>query len=90
MAQPLVSGEDLGHTSPLPASLSNKSYFDNMTAGWWVVVVVVVVGIFSKQYPESGCQDLLLTTNIYQLQLLMTPGLCPPTQHAVNRHVSCV
>ena len=41
-AQSLVSGEDLGHTStsPLPASLSNKSYFDNMTAGWcwcWVV-----------------------------------------------------
>ena len=38
-AQSLVSGEDLGHTTP---SLSNKSYFDNMTGalvvgGGWVV-----------------------------------------------------
>ena len=34
-AQSLVSGEDLGHTTP---SLSNKSYFDNMTGAWWWVV----------------------------------------------------
>ena len=77
-AQPLVSGEDLGHTStsPLPASLSNKSYFDNMTAGWcwgWVVMVGAPLSTGSL-YPKFRGQSSGIIQKLYETKTNTNTG----------------